>query len=94
MDDTRDLTIFDPMATWKRKDVYNFEARSCWCPSSRTASWSTTAPRSRRSRPTAPQQVDTLWDEVKRFDYPHKYYVDLSQKLWDIQQCLLRTSQM
>ncbi len=40
------------------------------------------------------QQVDTLWDEVKRFDYPHKYYVDLSDKLWDIQQCLLRTSQM
>ena len=39
------------------------------------------------------QQVDTLWDEVKRFDYPHKYYVDLSDKLWDIQQCLLRTSQ-
>ena len=38
------------------------------------------------------QQVDTLWDEVKRFDYPHKYYVDLSQKLWDIQQGLLRSS--
>ena len=35
------------------------------------------------------QQVDTLWDEVKRFDYPHKYYVDLSQKLWQMQQDLL-----
>ena len=39
-------------------------------------------------------QQETLWDEVKRFDYPHKYYVDLSDKLWDIQQCLLRTSQL
>ena len=39
------------------------------------------------------QQVDTLWDEVKRFDYPHKYVVDLSRKLWDIQQELLRSSQ-
>ena len=39
------------------------------------------------------QQIDTLWDEVKRFDYPHKYYVDLSDKLWDIQQHLLRSSQ-
>ena len=38
------------------------------------------------------QQVDTLWDEVKRFDYPHKYYVDLSQKLWRIQQDLLHPS--
>ena len=37
--------------------------------------------------------LDTLWDEVKRFDYPHKYYVDLSDKLWDIQQHLLRSSQ-
>ena len=39
------------------------------------------------------QQVDTLWDEVKRFDNPHKYVVDLSRKLWDIQQELLRSSQ-
>ena len=36
------------------------------------------------------EQVDTLWDEVKRFENPHKYYVDLSQKLWDIKQELLR----
>ena len=35
-------------------------------------------------------QVDTLWDEVKRFDNPHNYYVDLSQKLWDIKYDLLR----
>ena len=39
------------------------------------------------------EQVDTLWDEVKRFDNPHKYYVDLSDKLWGIQQDLLRKSQ-
>ena len=35
------------------------------------------------------EQVDTLWDEVKRFDNPHKYYVDLSQKLWDVKHGLL-----
>ena len=35
------------------------------------------------------QQVDTLWDEVKRFENPHNYYVDLSQKLWDIKNDLL-----
>ena len=38
------------------------------------------------------QQVDTLWDEVKRFDNPHNYYVDLSQKLWDIKYNLLKTN--
>ena len=36
------------------------------------------------------QQVDTLWDEVKRFDNPHQYYVDLSQRLWDIKNELLQ----
>ena len=36
------------------------------------------------------EQVDTLWDEVKRFDNPHTYYVDLSKKLWDIKYDLLK----
>ena len=36
------------------------------------------------------EQVETLWDEVKRFDNPHNYYVDLSKKLWDIKYNLLR----
>ena len=39
---------------------------------------------------TLQEQVDTLWDEVKRFDNPHDYYVDLSQKLWDIKYGLLK----
>lgn len=38
------------------------------------------------------EQVDTLWDEVKRFENPHTYYVDLSQRLWDIKQELLHKS--
>ena len=35
------------------------------------------------------EQVDKIWEEVKRFENPHKYYVDLSQKLWDIKQHML-----
>ena len=35
------------------------------------------------------QELDTLWDEVKRFENPHTYYVDLSQGLWDVKQRLL-----
>jgi nicotinate phosphoribosyltransferase len=34
--------------------------------------------------------VDTLWDEIKRFENPQTYYVDLSQKLWDIKYGLLK----
>ena len=40
------------------------------------------------------RQVDALWDEVKRFENPHNYYVDLSQKLWDIKQALLNSHDM
>ena len=35
-------------------------------------------------------QINTLWDEVKRFENPHRYYVDLSQKLWDTRSELLK----
>ena len=93
-DDTKGLTIFDPMATWKRKGVYNFEARQLLVPIFKDGKRVYDSPSLEEIKAYCAQQVDTLWDEVKRFDYPHKYYVDLSDKLWDIQQCLLRTSQM
>ena len=41
-------------------------------------------------RASCAAQVETLWDEVKRFEYPHRYYVDLSKKLWEERQKLLR----
>ena len=94
VDDTKGLTIFDPMATWKRKGVYNFEARQLLVPIFKDGKRVYDSPSLEEIKAYCAQQVDTLWDEVKRFDYPHKYYVDLSDKLWDIQQCLLRTSQM
>ena len=46
------------------------------------------------SRAYCQRQVDSLWDEVKRFENPHNYYVDLSQKLWDIKQSLLISHEM
>ena len=93
VDDSKDLTIFDPMATWKRKVVYNYEAKELLVPIFLNGKLVYERPSLEEIKVYCAQQVDTLWDEVKRFDYPHKYYVDLSDKLWDIQQCLLRTSQ-
>ena len=40
----------------------------------------------RRNKAYCQKEVETLWDEVKRFENPHRYYVDLSQKLWDIKK--------
>ena len=93
VDDTKDITIFDPLATWKKKRVCNFEARELLVPVFLQGKCVYKSPSLQEIRGYCRQQVDTLWDEVKRFDYPHKYYVDLSDKLWDIQQHLLRSSQ-
>ncbi len=90
VDDTKDLEIFDPDATWKTKTVYNFEARELLVPIFQKGELVYELPTLEQIRFYCAQQVDTLWDEVKRFDYPHNYYVDLSQKLWDIKYGLLK----
>ena len=93
VDDSQDMEIFDPMATWKKKTVYNFTARELLVPIFLNGRRVYDSPSLQEIQAYCRQQVDTLWDEVKRFDYPHKYVVDLSRKLWDIQQELLRSSQ-
>ena len=90
VDDSGDFEIFDPEATWKRKNVYNFEAKELQVPIFRHGELVYDLPDLQAIRAYCAQQVDTLWDEVKRFDNPHNYYVDLSQKLWDIKQEMLR----
>ena len=90
VDDSKDLEIFDPDATWKTKTVYNFEATELMVPIFQKGKLVYELPTLDQIRSNCAQQVDTLWDEVKRFDYPHNYYVDLSQKLWDIKYGLLK----
>ena len=89
VDDSHNLEIFDPEATWKRKEVYDFEARELLVPIYKNGKLVYNRPSMEELRAYCAAQVDTLWDEVKRFDNPHHYYVDLSQKLYDIKQNLL-----
>ena len=89
VDDSDKMTIFDPEATWKRKEVYHFEARELLVPIFKNGELVYKQPSLEEIRAYCAAQVDTLWDEVKRFDNPHRYYVDLSQKLYDIKQELL-----
>ena len=89
VDDTQDLEIFDPQATWKRKKVYNFTAKELLVPIFKNGELVYKLPKLDEIQAYCEAQVDTLWDEVKRFDNPHTYYVDLSQKLWDIKDRLL-----
>ena len=90
VDDTHDLEIFDPDATWKRKNVYNFTAKELQVPIFKNGELVYKCPSLDEIRTYCLEQVDKLWDEVKRFDNPHTYYVDLSQKLWDIKYGLLK----
>ena len=90
VDDSKDLLIFDPEATWKQKTVYNFTARELQVPIFKSGELVYELPSLESIRDYCREQVDSLWDEVKRFDNPHSYYVDLSQKLWDIKYSLLK----
>lgn len=81
--------LFDPRATWKRKMVSNFTAKEMLVPVFRSGELVYQLPSLPEIQAYCKQQVDMLWDEVKRFDNPHIYYVDLSDQLWNIKQNLL-----
>ncbi|MBR4098566.1 MAG: nicotinate phosphoribosyltransferase [Clostridium sp.] len=88
------LELFDPDATWKRKEFTNIEAKELMVPIFQNGKLVYQVPDLQASRTYCQRQVDALWDEVKRFENPHNYYVDLSQKLWDIKQDLLNRHDM
>ena len=90
VDDSQDIEIFDPEATWKRKIVYNYTAKELQVPIFKNGELVYKCPELSEIRKYCLEQVDTLWDEIKRFDNPQNYYVDLSQKLWDIKYGLLK----
>ncbi len=89
IDESKPLEVFDPMATWKRKTFENYEAVELLRPIFKNGQCVYDVPDVKEVQKYCLAQVDKLWDEVKRFENPHKYYVDLSQKLWEIKQELL-----
>ena len=83
------VRLFDPSATWKRKTVRNFTAKEMLVPVFRNGELVYQLPTLKEIQDYCKEQVDLLWDEVKRFDNPHVYYVDLSDELWNIKEDLL-----
>ncbi|MCI9368240.1 MAG: nicotinate phosphoribosyltransferase [Oscillospiraceae bacterium] len=88
-DFTQPLELFDPEATWKRKTVTDYTARPLLVPIFQNGKLVYQLPTIQQARQHCLREVDSLWDEVKRFEFPHNYYVDLSQKLWDVRAALL-----
>ncbi len=92
VDSGQPLELFDPQSTWKRKTYTDFIIKPLQEPIFRNGELVYRRPSLQEIQAYCREQVDTLWDEVKRFENPHTYYVDLSQRLWDIKQALLRES--
>ena len=90
IDPSQPLELFDPEATWKRKTVTDFTAVELLVPIFRGGKLVYQSPSITEMRAYCAAQIDLQWDEVKRFENPHNYYVDLSQKLWDIKHELLK----
>ncbi|MBR5140211.1 MAG: nicotinate phosphoribosyltransferase, partial [Clostridia bacterium] len=89
IDATKPLEIFDPVETWKKKTFTDYTIRPLLVPIFKDGECVYTSPSVDEIRSYCLSEVENLWEEVKRFENPHKYYVDLSRKLWDIKNDLL-----
>lgn len=89
INDSRPYEIFDPEHTYKKKLLTNFRAERIMKQIFADGECVYKSPSAEEIKQYCAAQLDTLWDELKRFEYPHKYYVDLSRKLWDKKNQLL-----
>ena len=89
LDASKGLTLFDPVQTWKKRTFTGIHLKQLNVPIYVNGKRVYQTPPLEEIRRHCAEQVETLWDEVKRFENPHRYYVDLSQKLWDERQRLL-----
>ena len=84
-----EITIFDPEAPWKKQTITNYEIRDLHVPIFVNGTCIYEGYPLYNTAVYAEKERETFWDEVKRLHYPHQYYVDLSQKLYDLKLALL-----
>lgn len=89
IDSSEPYEIFDPVHTWKRKVVTDFVAQKLQVKIFENGKQIYEIPSVKEISNHRESQVDALWDEVKRFENPHTYYVDLSEDLWNLKNSLL-----
>lgn len=90
IDENSPYELFDPEHTWKKKTVTNFTAKRLQTKIFERGTCVYQSPDLIEIKEFCKEQVDSLWDEVKRFENPHKYYVDLSKPLWKLKAELLQ----
>lgn len=92
IDPAQPYELFDPLHTWKRKTVTDFTARRLLKPIFTGGKLVYSCVSIEDSRAYCASEMDRLWDSLKRFENPQTYYVDLSQKLWDVKDALLHAN--
>ena len=94
MIDGEKYEIFDPEYTWKKKTVTDFYARPLLKPIFEKGKLVYENPKLDVLKEYCKMEVEGLWEEVKRFENPHKYYVDMSKKLWQMKHDMLEKVQI
>jgi len=89
IDDTQPYEIFDPEYTYKRKTLTNFRAELLLVPVFVKGECVYDSPSLPEIQQHCRAQLANLWEEVKRFENPQNYYVDLSPKLWELKHRML-----
>ena len=90
--DDQPLTICDPMARWKRKTMENYRAVELQVPVFRGGELVYQLPTLNEIKAYCAQQIETLWPEILRFENPHQYYVDLSDRLMALKDEMLHSA--
>ena len=85
-----EYTIFDPINTWKKKTLNNYYVKELQTLIFKKGKLVYNSPTLKEIAEYSKKDLDTFWEEIKRIDNPHKYFVDLSQKLWNLKQEMLQ----
>ena len=81
--------LFDENHTWKKKHLNNYTVKPLQVQIFKDGELVYKAPELKEIASYAKEQLETIWEEVKRLRNPQKYYVDISQKLYDLKQEML-----
>ncbi|WP_314157385.1 nicotinate phosphoribosyltransferase [Stomatobaculum longum] len=89
------LLLFDPIETWKKTLLPggSYSMRELLVPVFRKGDCVYESPSVKEIQNICRRELNTLWEESKRFEYPHQTYVDLSRKLWNLKNNLLERYQ-
>ena len=83
-------TIFDPENPWRKKTLINCNYKPLQEQIFKSGKIVYKIPELTDIAKHCKEELNTLWDEIRRLDNPHKYYVDLSQELWNLKTQMLK----